>query len=129
MRPRIEGFISKKNIRRLLDNYQALEHGDQLPNPDAVPINTGQKSQDGVSGGRINKIMLDDAIAQLSPFMQAVVKCRWTGRLPVGDALKVLGVSKAVYYQRCNLAAEYIYINMNGKAAAIDRLYERVMQG
>lgn len=118
--------MSKKNIRRLLDNYHTLEAGDQLPNPDAAPINTGPKAYDGVGGGRLNKIMLDDAIGKLSPFMQAVVKCRWTRQLPLKDALKVLGVSKSVYYHRCSLAVEQIYINVNGRAAGIVALYEKI---
>lgn len=127
--PVIEGFVSQKNIRRLLDNYHTLEVGDQMPNPDATPINGGPKAYDGVNGGRLNKIMLDDAIGQLSPFMQTVVKCRWTRQLSLKDALKVLGVSKDVYYQRCRLATEQLYITVNGRAAGIVALYTRIKGG
>ncbi|MEK4879320.1 hypothetical protein [Paenibacillus sp. FSL R5-0908] len=127
--PGIEGFVSKKNIRRLLVNYHTLENGDQLPNPDDMPVNGGPKAYDGVNGGRLNKIMLDDAIGQLSPWMQAVVKCRWTRQLPVKDALQLLHVSKDVYYQRCDLAVEQLYINVNGRAAGIVALYTRIRGG
>jgi fimbrial chaperone protein len=121
--------VSKKNIRRLLDNYQTLENGDQMPNPDAMPINGGPKAYDGVNGGRLNKIMLDDAILQLSPWMQAVVKCRWTRQLPLKDALRLLQVSKDVYYHRCALAIEQLYVNVNGRAAGIVALYTRIKRG
>jgi DNA-directed RNA polymerase specialized sigma subunit len=124
---RIEGYVSKKNIRRLLDNYQALEKGDQLPSD--APVNAGQKAYDGVSGGRLNKIMLDDAIAQLSPFMATIVKCRWTRQLQRRDTLKMLGISAGVYYQRCNLAVEQIYVEVNGKAAGIVALYAAINNG
>lgn len=122
--PRIEGYVSKKNIRRLLDNYPALEVGDQLPSD--APVNTGQKAYDGVSGGRLNKIMLDDAISGLSPFMQTVVKCKWTRQLQLQDSLKVLGCTKKVFYQRCDLAVEQLYIQVNGAAAGIVALYSAI---
>lgn len=116
--------MSKKNIRRLLENYAALESGDQLP-ADA-PVNGGPKSYDGVTGSKLNKIMLDDAITKLSPWMQTVVKCRWTRQLSPQDAMKVLGCSKGVYYHRCKLAVEQIYIHVNGAAAGIVALYAKI---
>jgi hypothetical protein len=73
--------------------------------------------------------MLDNAIGQLSPFMQAIVKCRWTRQLPLRDTLKMLGVSKDIYYHRCGLAVEQIYVNMNGRAAGIAALYDRIGRG
>ncbi|TVX92210.1 sigma-70 family RNA polymerase sigma factor [Paenibacillus agilis] len=100
-----------------------------MPNPDAAPQNGGPKAYDGVSGGRLNKIMLDNAIAELSPFMRAVVKCRWTRQLPVKDTVKMLGISKSVYYNRCDLAIEQLYIQVNGKAAGIQALYDRIARG
>jgi len=119
---RIEGYISKTNIRRWLSNYDALAAGDRPA--DAIPTHSGPKAYDGISGGRLNKIMLDDAIAQLPRLERACVSCRWIRQLRLADALRRLGLTKAQYYARCDDAVEAIYSTINGPRAGVKRLME-----
>lgn len=119
--PRIEGYVSKKVIKRWLEEYEYLEAGD-LP-PDAPPSNSGPKSKDGISGRQLNKLMLDQAIEQLPPLQKACIKARYVERLPLKVTLRGLEVSAKVYYNRCDVAINNMYYYLNGKAAnAVDLL-------
>ena len=57
---RIDGYVSKKTIRLWLENYESLAVGASVP--DAPPSFTGPGAQDGKGDGRLNKIVLDQAI-------------------------------------------------------------------
>lgn len=113
----VEGYISHKNVRRLLDQYDLLVTGRVMALDSSG--HGGPREYDGISGGRMNKIMLDQAISKLTPFMQLIVKCRWTKRIPLQKALQGLGISKDVYYKRCDEAVEQIYFYINGKSAGL----------
>jgi len=124
---RIEGTVSRRVIRAWLDNYQALEAQDV--EVDAIPTNAGAKSYDGISSKQLNKVMLDDAINNLPPRIKLCVYARWIKRLGLGEALNKLGVSRAVYYIRCDQAVELIYWQMNGLAANYRNLVEEIKKG
>jgi fimbrial chaperone protein len=124
---RIDGYISKKNVRRWLVNYQALESGDKID--DGVVVNSGPKAYDGVSGGRLNKIMLDKALADLRrdlPFSWRCCLYRWIRPIMRREALRLLGVSSAVYTRGCNEAVDYVYKHVNGGLIPYMRLLDAI---
>lgn len=126
---RIEGYVSKKNVRRWMVNYQALANGDQLPLEPGVSINTGPKAYDGVSGGRINKIMLDKALAdmrQALPFSWRCALYRWVKPIKRREALQLLGVGSEVYTRGCNEAVDYVYEHVNGELIPYKRLMDAI---
>jgi hypothetical protein len=45
----IEGYISKKNIKRWLENYEALVAGDRPY--DAIPTNAGRRLMTALAAG------------------------------------------------------------------------------
>jgi fimbrial chaperone protein len=126
---RIEGYVSVKSVRRMLDNYESLEAGDRPL--DAMPTNSGSKPDDGITGGFLNKVMLDDAIGKLPPPLYVAVKCRWVDRLPLGQTLRALeklgvGVEKSQYYRRCDAAVKAIQLLLNGTLPNYEALLKEV---
>lgn len=111
---RIEGYVSKKNIKRWLENYASLEAGDVMP--DAPPGNSGPKNYDGISDGRLNKIMLDEALSKLSPGYRLIIAMKWTRPIKTREACKALGVSASVYSRLCATALDLVYRGVNGPA-------------
>lgn len=135
-RKRLDGHINKKQVRKWLENYQNLDAGDRPD--DYVPTNSGPKPEDGVTGGMINKIMLDKAIGQLPPELYFVVKCRWVDKLPLGETfnyLKLQGIeiAKTTYYKRCDKAVDFIYRKVNGLylnyAEFLDKVEKEIKKG
>ena len=123
---RIEGYLSRKVIRKWLADYQAFTAGDY--SIDDTPRNSGPKAYDGVSGAKLNKIMLDQAIEGLPQGLKACVYARWVYCLPLKTALKKLGLEKTIYYARCDKAVEMIYQRMNGSMAGAKLLVETIFQ-
>lgn len=124
---RIEGYVSKKNIKRWLENYPALAAGDRID--DGMVVNSGPKAYDGVSGGRLNKIMLDKALADMRralPFSWRCCLYRWVKPIMRREALKLLGVSGTVYTRGCNEAVDYIYKHVNGELIPYMRLLDAI---
>lgn len=122
---RVEGYVSKKVIKGWLMTYEYLEAGDRPP--DAPPTNSGPKNRDGISGGQLNKLMLDQAIENLPPLAKACVKARWVHRLPKGKTLRVLGITDGVYYNRCDLAINLIHAAINGEAGRYKALADKIL--
>jgi hypothetical protein len=122
----IEGYVSKNNIRRWLDNYTAMVLGDKPLN--AMPTNCSPKDYDGVTGGRLNKIMLDDAIKKLSNLEWTCLSCKWIREMRTTEALQVLRITKAEYTRGCNAAIDSIYASINGPMAGIKRLMKQIAQ-
>jgi DNA-directed RNA polymerase specialized sigma24 family protein len=124
---RVEGYISKKNIVRWLEHYEYLQVGDQQP--DALPMSTGgPKADDGISGGFLNRVMLDQAIDNLPPLMKACIKARYVHKLPLGKTLRVLGIGQGVYYERCKMAVDHIYKELNGDRLGVKALLEKIIK-
>jgi DNA-directed RNA polymerase specialized sigma24 family protein len=123
---KIEGFISKKTIKRWLEDYEYLTAGDRPP--DAPPTNGGPKPDDGITNGQLNKLMLDQAINDLPPLMKACVKSRYVYKLRLGKTLKVLGISGGVYYERCRMAIDHIYAQLNGEKANYKALFDKIIK-
>ncbi|XJZ25965.1 hypothetical protein ACF5W4_11185 [Bacillota bacterium Lsc_1132] len=89
---KVDGYVSKKVIKRWLENYEALAVGE-APD-DAPPSNSGPKNYDGISGGQLNKIMLDQAIGKLSPLKRSCIEAKYIERLPLGITLKALEINQ-----------------------------------
>ena len=122
---KIEGYISKRTIKRWLENYDSLAAEDRFP--DAISTHSGPKAYDGISNSRLNRMMLDQAIENLPDLMKACIKARYIYKLPRKRTLQLLGISSAVYYNRCKLAIDHIYLDLNGDLAGIKRLLEKII--
>ncbi len=121
----VRGTISEAQVREWLENWISLAICDKFF--DALPSNSGAKAFDGISGARINKIMMEDAIQKLPIELQRVVHFRWTGnKVRLRDALKCLGYGKSEYYRRCDLAVTAIYRIINGLALNYANLWDRI---
>ena len=117
--------MPKKAIREWLENWESVKVGDRLP--DALPSNSGAKAFDGMTGGKINKIMLDEAIGKLPRDLRRVIFFRWTGpKVKLRKALAILGYGKSEYYRRCDLAIDGIYRRINGLALNYSELYDSI---
>lgn len=124
---RFEGFISKKVVKAWLETYEYMIAGDRPP--DALPGNSGPKSADGIKAGFLNRVMLEQAIESLSPLTKACCKARWVHKLPRKQVLDTLGISKEVYYNRCDQAIEEIYQFVNGGLLPVKNLVEAITVG
>ncbi|WP_138751108.1 hypothetical protein [Paenibacillus sinopodophylli] len=116
----IEGYVSKKNVIRWLENYGSLEAGDQIDDGKVTIVNSGPKNADGVSGSRMNKIMLDQALGQLKKEMSFSFYCiRFHYIRPIlqKEALRILNIRRPVFIRGLVQGEEFIYREINGKAA------------
>lgn len=122
-------FVSKKNIYRLLENYRAMLYGDQMTVEPGVSINTGPKSLDGVSGGRLNKIMLDQALSALRkglPFSYRCIDAKYLRPILVRESTHMLGVKLSVYNRGIKEGVDFLYFQVNGKEANLDLLRKAI---
>lgn len=126
MAVKIEGLISKKAVRRWLDDYESII--SESIGADAIPGNSGSKPRDGISNNKINKIMLEAAIKDLPPVLKVCLEYRWIEQLRLGETLKRTGIAKSTYYRRCDKAVEFIYYHVNGKADNIKDLLEKIRE-
>lgn len=117
---RVEGYISRKTIIRWLEDYEYMRAGDS--SPDAVPSNSGPKNYDGISGGQLNKIMLDGAIARLSPLKRSCLEAKYLEKLPIELTCRSLEISDGVYRDRVEKGIDEIYRYLNGEKADLVRL-------
>lgn len=123
---RIEGYTSKKVIRRWLVNYESMAAGD-IP-LDAMPRNSGPKAADGWGPGKLNKIMLDQAIENIpDKRMKACVYARWIYQLPLGKTLRTLNIPKSTYYKHCDDAVDFIYREINGERVGVKNLLNTIL--
>lgn len=122
---RIEGLISRKVIRCWLDNWESLQAGDSPP--DAITGNSGPKARDGITGNMINRIMLEAAIADLPPVLKVCLEYRWIQQLPREAIYARTGIPKTTYYRRCNKAVDFIYYHVNGIAAGMKDLVDKIV--
>jgi hypothetical protein len=116
----IEGYVSKKNVLRWLENYGSLAVGDQIDDGQVVIVNSGPKQTDGVSGGRLNKIMLDQALGQLRKelsFSFYCVRFHYIRPILQKEALRILRVRRPVFIRGLEQGEEFIYRSVNGGAA------------
>ncbi|MEC3841558.1 hypothetical protein [Bacillus amyloliquefaciens] len=122
---RVEDFMSKSTIKKLLENYTELAAGER---PDDVVSSGGPKAYDGVTGTQLNKIMLDSAIENLPPTIRSCVKCRYVYKLPMSLAIDTLGIPKKAYYKGCSKAVDLIYKELNGKSANAKAFLEKIIK-
>ncbi|TYR82123.1 hypothetical protein FZC66_00560 [Priestia megaterium] len=125
----IEGYTSKKVIRRWLDNYESMAVGDKIP--DDMPRNTGgPKVADGWGPGKLNKLMLDQALEKIpDKVTKYCVYARWVHVFAVKSTLKALRITKEEYYNRCSQGVDFIYSEINGERAGVKNLLELILQG
>ncbi|MCY9198114.1 hypothetical protein MOE86_15655 [Bacillus atrophaeus] len=122
---RVEDYMSKSTIQKLLENYTELAAGER---PDDVVSSGGPKAYDGVTGTQLNKIMLDSAIENLPADIRSCVKSRYVYKLPMSLAVDTLGISKKVYYNNCKRAIDLIHKEFNGKSANAKALLEKIIK-
>ncbi|HDR6247602.1 TPA: hypothetical protein QCU24_005475 [Bacillus cereus] len=123
---RIDGYVSKKTIRLWLENYESLAVGDWFP--DAPPSFTGPATQDGKSDGRLNKIVLDQAIKQLPKNMRYIVIARYVVKIPRKRILHKLNIHANEYYKYCDKAVDTLYRIINGDMVGMNQLIKKVEQ-
>lgn len=123
---RIDGYVSKKTIRLWLENYESLAVGDRFP--DAPPSFTGPNAQDGKSDGRLNKIVLDQAIKQLPKNMRYIVLARYVVKIPRKRILHKLSIHANEYYKYCDKAVDTLYRIINGDMVGMNQLIKKVEQ-
>jgi fimbrial chaperone protein len=117
---KVDGYISKQVITRWLESYEFMANGDS--DPDAPPSNSGPKNYDGVSGGRLNKIMLDQALKSLSPLKRSVIEAKYIEKLPLAITLRALEIGESVYRDRLEKGIDDMYRYLNGEKADLVRL-------
>lgn len=120
----IDGYVSKKTIRLWLENYESLAVGDRFP--DAPPSFTGPGAQDGKSDGRLNKIVLDQAIKQLPRNMRYIVLARYVVKIPRKNTLRTMNITETVYYTRCKQAIDMMHMNINGDMVGMKKLIKKL---
>lgn len=123
---RIDGYVSKKTIRLWLENYESLAVGDRFP--DTPPSFTGPSAQDGKGDGRLNKIVLDQAIKQLPKNMRYVVLARYVVKIPRKRILHKLSINGNEYYKYCDKAVDTLYLIINGDIVGMNQLIKKVEQ-
>lgn len=123
---RIDGYVSKKTIRLWLENYESLAVGDRFS--DAPPSFTGPGAQDGKSDGRLNKIVLDQAIKQLPKNMRYIVIARYVVKISRKRILHKLNIHANEYYKYCDKAVDTLYRIINGDMVGMNQLIKKVEQ-
>lgn len=121
---RIDGYVSKKTIRLWLENYESLAVGDRFP--DAPPSFTGPGALDGKSDGRLNKIVLDQAIKQLPKNMRYIVLARYVVKIPRKNTLHTMNITETVYYTRCKQAVDILHMTINGDMVGMKKLIKKL---
>lgn len=121
---RIDGYVSKKTIRLWLENYESLAVGDRFP--DAPPSFTGPSAQDGKGDGRLNKIVLDQAIKQLPKNMRYIVLARYVVKIPRKNTLRTMNITETVYYTRCKQAVDILHMTINGDMVGMKKLIKKL---
>ncbi|MDA2358072.1 hypothetical protein PDN49_25335 [Bacillus cereus] len=121
---RIDGYVSKKTIRLWLENYESLAVGDRFP--DAPPSFTGPGAQDGKGDGRLNKIVLDQAIKQLPKNMRYIVLARYVVKIPRKRTLHKLSISVKAYYNYCDTAVVMLHKIINGDIVGMNQLIKKL---
>ncbi|PGL92402.1 hypothetical protein CN943_21880 [Bacillus thuringiensis] len=121
---RIDGYVSKKTIRLWLENYESLAVGDRFP--DAPPSFTGPGAQDGKGDGRLNKIVLDQAIKQLPKNMKYIVLARYVAKIPRKNTLRTMNITETVYYTRCKQAVDVLHMTINGDMVGMKKLIKKL---
>ncbi|MEH7457735.1 hypothetical protein V7183_10985 [Bacillus sp. JJ1127] len=121
---RIESYVSKKTIKLWLENYEALAVGDRFP--DTPPSFTGPITLDGKSDGRLNKIVLDQAIKQLPSKMRYIVVARYIAKIPRRNTLRTMNITEHVYYTRCRQALDLLHMSINGDMVGMKKLIKKL---
>ncbi|UOX98416.1 hypothetical protein MWG54_12720 [Bacillus cereus] len=121
---RIDGYVSKKTLRLWLENYESLAVGDRFP--DAPPSFTGPGALDGKGDGRLNKIVLDQAIKQLPKNMRYVVLARYVVKVPRKRILHKLNIHANEYYKYCDKAIITLHRTINGDMIGMKQLIKKL---
>ncbi|MDZ5608573.1 hypothetical protein U2I54_16100 [Bacillus pseudomycoides] len=121
---RIDGYVSKKTIKLWLENYESLAVGDRFP--DTPPSFTGPITLDGKGDGRLNKIVLDQAIKQLPKNMKYIVLARYVYKIPRKRILHTLSINANDYYKYCDKAVVRLHKIINGDMVGMNQLIKKL---
>ncbi|WP_217587012.1 hypothetical protein [Lentibacillus saliphilus] len=119
----IEGYMSRKAIRKYLEHYNDIKRGDYSWKE---TTSTGPKVYDGISGGQLNRIMIDQAIEKLPKIVQACCRARWIHDLPAKETTKLLKISRGMYNHHCAAAIELIHEHINGSTIGAMKLLQAI---
>lgn len=125
---KIKGFIPLTKVRIWLENYPALDSKSAAFDTEEVVANSGPKEYDGITGRRLAKIMIDEAIGRLPEDLRVVVKARWLERWPLRDSLVAAQCKKSQYYRRCDAACQAIHKSVNGLAINYQQLFTKIQE-
>lgn len=119
----IQGYIPKNIVRKMLDNYhQYKDKHVRLKER----VTRSVQNRDGISGGQLNKVMLDQAIDKLPRMEKACCRSRWILELHVSETISLLGISRNEYYKYCDQAVEFIYRELNGEKIGVMELLRAI---
>lgn len=120
---KLEGYVSKKAIRKWLDNYEDFmamgRSFEEMPHDNRM-------NDDGIHSFFLNKVMLDHAIEQLPRKEKICCKNRWLRKKPVRYTTNILGITQNEYYKRCSNAIHSIYEQLNGEMIGVKQLLDLI---
>lgn len=123
----IEGYLSRKSIERILKEWH--EVGANKKDYSDVSHDNPIKG-DGVSGGRINKIMIEQALNKIpDKQVKYCAYARWLHNIPGTRTAARLGISKYAYLKSCEQAIDFVYSEINGERAGVKNLLQLILQG
>lgn len=109
----IDGYVSKKAIKNVLNNWYGI--GAKKVDYSEICHDNPLKN-DGVSGGRINKMMIEDALNKIpDKITKYCAYARWIRDFPGSVTCDKLGISRHTYNKYCDKAVDFIYQDINGQ--------------
>lgn len=125
----VEGLFSKKAVVRMLEDYHSLGEIKIRTTNYAEERTSGSPiNSDGVSGRRINKMMIDQALKAIpDQKVQLCARALWVHSLPPKVILERLGVTRPTFYKYKNEAIDFIYKRINGERAGVKKLLDTIL--
>lgn len=120
---KIEGYVSKKIVRKMLDNYHTKQKRDRSFKE---YVTSSSLNVDGKSGADLDKIIIDQSVEKLPDIVRACCRARWYYKTAVRHTCNVLGITVNEYYSYCNEAIDLIYRDINGSKVGMKALFKAI---
>lgn len=121
----IEGYTSKRAIRRMLENYAEFTSEDRR----WVEVRSPSiKTPDGVHNTQLNKIMIDQAISKMPEDVRNCVINRWFEQHAVRHTTNLLSISVNEYYINCDKGVDLIYQEFNKDVIGAKNLLNAILE-
>ncbi|PAV29257.1 hypothetical protein CIL05_12740 [Virgibacillus profundi] len=121
----VEDYVSRIGVRNMLKYYHKHQGQDYRWEE---KVTKSPRSKDGISGGQMNKIMIDQALEQMPKMERACCRGRWILKVPRYKILDMLKLSSSQYYAYCDSAVEHIYTHINGEKIGTKSLLETILK-